>query len=82
MAVPEKVDAESMKDMVDWKGLFEKISETRGVKMPEIVSEFYDSKWINEQVKKYKFDDTDRVKQLIDFIKTQSEATKERLEGV
>ena len=68
--MPEKVDAESMKHMVDWKGLLEKISKTRGLKMPEIVSEFYDSKWINEQVKKYKFDENDRVKQLIDFIKT------------
>ena len=68
--MPEKIDAESGKHMVDWKSLFEKISRRRGVEMTRIVSEFYDSKWINEQVKKYKFDDADRVKQLIDFIKT------------
>ena len=32
-------------------------------------------------MKKYKFDDADRVKQLIGFIKTQSDAVYERLEG-
>ena len=46
--MPEKVDAESMKHMVDWKGLFEKISKRHCIEMTSMVSEFYDSKWINE----------------------------------
>ena len=50
--------------------------------MPEIYSEVCDSKWIIENVKKYKFDEADRVKQLIDFIKAQSDAAQQRLDGI
>jgi len=62
--------------MVDWAGLFKYTMQYQDGTAPSQFKEMSaeDRKWLEDAMKQYTFNDTDRLKQVIDILKKQSQA--------
>jgi len=60
--------------MVDWAGLFKYTMQFQDGTKPSTFTPMSaeDRKWLEEAMKQYTFNDTDRLKQVIDLLKKQS----------
>jgi len=67
--------------MVDWAGLFKYTMQFHDGTAPSQFTAMSaeDRKWLEEAMKQYTFNDTDRLKQVIDLLKKQSLAAQKRL---